>query len=121
MPNDQEGAGGLSALAAQYGGLASLAGINIGSGAADKTAIGLEILKSRKFISEFIERHDVLVPLMAARGWDSETYNLKIDPDDYDAASETWVRLSVFKQMGQMCCQVKRVFCSSFSYYAACR
>ena len=29
--------------------------------------------------------------------------------------------VSVFKQMGQMCCQVKRVFCSSFSYYAACR
>ncbi|MDA0705902.1 MAG: NmrA family NAD(P)-binding protein, partial [Proteobacteria bacterium] len=29
--------------------------------------------------------------------------------------------VSVFKQMGQMCCQVKRVFFSSFSYYAACR
>ncbi len=29
--------------------------------------------------------------------------------------------LSVFKQMGQICCQVKRVFCSSFSYYAARR
>lgn len=91
-PNDQEGAGGLSALAAQYGGLASLAGINIGGGSADKTALGLEILKSRKFISEFIERHDILVSLMAAEGWDSETGILEIDPDDYDAASETWVR-----------------------------
>ena len=50
-PNDQEGAGGLSALAAQYGGLASLAGINLGGGSADKTALGLEVLKSRKFIS----------------------------------------------------------------------
>ena len=29
--------------------------------------------------------------------------------------------VSVFKQMEQMCCQAKRVFCSSFSYYAACR
>ena len=53
-PNDQEGARGLSALAAQYSGLASLAGINIGSGAGDKTALGLEILQSRKLISEFI-------------------------------------------------------------------
>ncbi len=65
-PNQDEGAGGLSALAAQYGGLASLAGINLGSQSSDKTALGLEILKSRKFISDFIERHDILVPLMAA-------------------------------------------------------
>jgi len=91
-PNDHEGAGGLSALAAQYGGLASLAGINISGGTADKTALGLEILKSRKFISEFVERHDILVPLIATSGWDSETGNLEIDPDEYDATSETWVR-----------------------------
>ena len=83
-PNDQERAGGLSALAAQYGGLASLAGINLGSGQADKTALGLEILKSRKFISEFIERHDILVPLMAAKGWDEATGELIIDADEYD-------------------------------------
>jgi LPS O-antigen subunit length determinant protein (WzzB/FepE family) len=91
-PNDQDDAGGLSALAAQYGGLASLAGINIGDGSSDKTAIGLEILKSRKFISEYIESHDILVPLIAATGWDSETGKLKIDSDDYDVVSGTWVR-----------------------------
>jgi uncharacterized protein involved in exopolysaccharide biosynthesis len=91
-PNDQEGAGGLSALASQYGGLASLAGINLGGGQADKTALGLEILKSRKFISEFIERHDILVPLMAAKGWSPETGELKIDPDDYDVGTGKWVR-----------------------------
>ena len=91
-PTDQAGAGGLSALAAQYGGLASLAGINIGSGVGDKTALGLEILKSRKFISEFIEGHDILVPLMAAKGWDDETGNLRIDSDDYDVTSGKWVR-----------------------------
>ncbi len=91
-PNDQEGAGGLSALAAQYGGLASLAGINLGGGATDKTALGLGILKSRKFISEFIERHDIIVPLMAADGWDAKSGELKIDSDDYDVASKKWVR-----------------------------
>ena len=91
-PNDQEGAGRLSALAAQYGGLASLAGINLNSGKADKTVLGLEVLKSRKFISDFIERHEVLVPLMAADGWDAETGDLKIDPDDYDVTTKRWVR-----------------------------
>jgi len=91
-PNDQEGAGGLSALAAQYGGLASLAGINLGGGSADKTALGLEILKSRKFISDFIERHDILVPLMAAEDWDAESGELEIDADAYDLSAQKWIR-----------------------------
>ena len=34
---------------------------------------------------------------------------------------ETAWDVSVFKQMGQMCCPAKRVFCASFSCYAACR
>ena len=91
-PNDQEGAAGLSALAAQYGGLASLAGISIGNDTADKTALGTEVLKSRKFISEFIERHDILVPLMAAQAWDAEAGELQLDADDYDVKNKTWVR-----------------------------
>ena len=91
-PNQDEGAVGLSALAAQYGGLASLAGINLGSGSSDKTALGLEILKSRKFVSEFIERHDILVALMAVKGWDLETGELNIDSSIYDVSAKKWVR-----------------------------
>jgi uncharacterized protein involved in exopolysaccharide biosynthesis len=91
-PNDQDNAGGLSALAAQYGSLASLAGINLGGGQRDKTVLGLEVLKSRKFLSEFVERHDILVPLIAAKGWDRATGHLEIDSDDYDTVSAKWVR-----------------------------
>ena len=91
-PNDQDGAGGLSALAAQYGGLASLAGINLRPGTADKTSLGLEILKSRKFITKFVESHNILVQLMAVEGWDLETGKLEINPDAYDVESDTWVR-----------------------------
>lgn len=91
-PNDQEGAGSLSALATQYSGLASLAGISLSEGKADKTVLGLEVLKSRRFISEFIERHDILVPLIAAEGWDPETGQLLIDSDDFDVAANKWVR-----------------------------
>ena len=91
-PNDQDRAGGLSALAAQYGGLASLAGIDLGTGATDKTALALEILKSRKFISEFVARHDILVPLVAAKGWDAETGELIIDSGDYDVTANEWIR-----------------------------
>lgn len=90
-PNNQEGAGGLSALA-QYGGLANLAGIDIGSSSVDKTALGLEILRSRKFIAKFIERRDIMVPLMAVKGWNSETGELEIESSTYDEAAEEWIR-----------------------------
>ena len=91
-PNQDQGAGGLSALAAQYGGLASLAGIDLANESSDKTALGLEILKSRKFISEFVNRHDILVPLMATKGWNAETGELRIDPDIYDVSGKKWMR-----------------------------
>jgi uncharacterized protein involved in exopolysaccharide biosynthesis len=91
-PRKSEGAAGLSALASQYGGLASLVGINLADGSTDKSALGLEVLKSRKFISNFIEQHDLLVPLMAAKGWNRETGELEIDPDLYDVSDKKWVR-----------------------------
>ena len=91
-PNQDEGAGRLSALAAQYGGLASLAGINLRRGSSDKTALGLEILKSKKFISEFIERHELLVPLMASKGWDVQSGELIIDADIFDVTEGKWIR-----------------------------
>lgn len=92
-PSSAGGAGGLSALAAQYGDLASLAGINLGDVSdTDQTEFGLAVLKSRKFASGFIERHDILVPLMAAEDWNVKTGELEIDSSVYDEASETWVR-----------------------------
>ena len=85
--------GGIGGLAKEYGGLASLAGISLpGGGELDKTALALAVIKSRRFISDFIQRHDILVPLMAADGWDQSTGELSIDADIYDRGSATWVR-----------------------------
>ena len=91
-PNDDESSGGLSALAAQYGGLAGLAGINIGGGSTDKISLGLETIRSRRFIAEFVEHRDILVPLLAATGWDAESGELEIDSGAYDVATGEWVR-----------------------------
>jgi uncharacterized protein involved in exopolysaccharide biosynthesis len=91
-PIDKDSVGGLSALAGEYGGLASLVGINLGDQSVDKTALGLEILKSRKFVTEFIERHQALVPLLATEGIDRKTGELIIDRGVYDPDSDAWVR-----------------------------
>ena len=61
------GESGLGGLLEQYGGLASLAGVSLpGGGGANQTGYALELMKSRKFISEFVERHEILPELMAA-------------------------------------------------------
>lgn len=81
---------GLGGLAGQFGGLASLAGLNLGATGMDKTILGLEIIKSRDFISRFIEQQKVLVPLMAAKDWDQRTNALILDEDIYKEGQ--WVR-----------------------------
>ncbi len=83
--------GGLN-IPGQLGGLAALAGVNLGGKGGDKTALALEILKSREFLGRFIEENDLYVPIMAAKGWDRATDKLLIDEDDFNEVSKQWVR-----------------------------
>ncbi len=77
----------------QLGGLAALAGVNLGgAGGGEKTALALEILKSRDFISRFIEQNDLYLPIMAADGWDRVSNQLVWDPKIYDQNNQQWVR-----------------------------
>lgn len=92
-PAEQDKAGGLGALAGQFGGLASLAGVNLGaSGGIDKTQMALEVLKSRQFTSEFIQKHNILHDLMAAKTWNRETNTVIYDQELYVAEQNKWVR-----------------------------
>ncbi|TNH80218.1 Wzz/FepE/Etk N-terminal domain-containing protein [Aeromonas sobria] len=88
---DQQG-GGLAAMAAQFGGLASLAGVNLSGGGSDKTAIAVEIGKSRQFLSHFIRKHQLEVPLLAVIKADKVTGELLVDKDIYDVDTKKWVR-----------------------------
>lgn len=89
---EQSGAGGLGKMAGQFGGLASLAGINLGGGGTDKTGLALEVLKSRVFLESFIDKHQLLVPLMAAKNWDANSNTLIINNEVYNETTKTWVR-----------------------------
>lgn len=81
------------ALASQFGGLAAMAGIDIGGGVGvDKAVLAMETLKSRAFLTEFVHRHELLVPIMAGKGWDRKTGEWIIDDELYDPASKIWVR-----------------------------
>lgn len=92
-PASEEQGGGLSALASQFGGLASLAGVNLGAkGSTDKTQLAIEVLKSRQFTSEFIQKHNILANLMAAKKWDRDADKIIYDSELYNEQTNTWVR-----------------------------
>ena len=92
-PRTDGGAGGaLGQMASQFGGLASLAGVNLGGlGDQGATVVAIEMLKSREFFGTYLY-DEVLIDLMAAEGWDRGTGEVLIDGSLFDANTATWVR-----------------------------
>jgi uncharacterized protein involved in exopolysaccharide biosynthesis len=86
---DEDGIGGLGG---QLGGLASLAGINLGGGGANKTVMAKQVLQSRAFLAAFIHRHNLSVPLMAIEGWDMANQEWVINRKVYNPQTEVWLQ-----------------------------
>lgn len=82
---------GLGNIAGQLGGLASLAGFDLGGQQTNRTAIALETLKSRFFITQFVEEHEFLPEIMAVEEW-SRAEGLKYDLNIYNPEAKKWVR-----------------------------
>ncbi len=75
----REGAGaGLSSALGQLGGLAALAGVNLGGNGAD-TEEALAVLQSRQFTESFIQERN-LMPELFARRWDAKAGRWKDPP-----------------------------------------
>ena len=68
--NEEQAKGGLSALAGQFGGLASLAGVDLGGSSGTKNE-AIATLKSRVFTEKFIKDENLL-PVLFDDKWDSE-------------------------------------------------
>ncbi len=79
-------------LANQLGGLASLAGVDLAARGASNATLAIETIKSREFITTFIERHDLLIPLFAAKGWSRSKNEWIIDETKYNTSNNQWVR-----------------------------
>jgi hypothetical protein len=91
-PKGEGGGGGLAAMASQFGGLASLAGINLpGGGDSNKSLIAQEKMKSLDFFTKQLYEQ-VLPELMALERWDASTGAVIFNDDIYEAKTRTWVR-----------------------------
>lgn len=95
-PADESNSDALGGLAGQFGGLASLAGVNLSSGSNNQAQLAIEILKSRKFIGSFIQKHKLLPNLMAAESWNALENKVIYDPKLYSIDSQEWVRAASF-------------------------
>tara|TARA_B100001121_G_C18681699_1_gene618878 strand:- start:1483 stop:2430 length:948 start_codon:yes stop_codon:yes gene_type:complete len=83
-----------SSMLNQYSGLASsLGGLNLGANTElSSKDIAIKKVNSLSFLSELIENEEILVPLMAAKGWNRNSNALIIDSDIYDESKKLWIR-----------------------------
>ncbi|HFQ5292037.1 TPA: Wzz/FepE/Etk N-terminal domain-containing protein [Vibrio vulnificus] len=91
-PAESSNGGGLSKMAGQLGGLAALAGVNLAGGESSQVDLAVQVMKSRQFVDSFINKHDLLVPLMAAKGWNLANNKLVLDESIYDPNTGNWLR-----------------------------
>jgi uncharacterized protein involved in exopolysaccharide biosynthesis len=84
---------GLGQLGGQLGGLASLAGINIGGGGSKKSDEALEYLRSHVFTAQFIERH-ALMPVLFANKWDAARGQWRSSKEDTPTIAEGVARFA---------------------------
>lgn len=73
--------------------LAGLAGISLPS-ASNEAVIAIEVLKSRIFIENFIDKHNILIPLMASQDWNASSGEIVLNKKIYNNNLKKWVRKS---------------------------
>lgn len=91
-PAQSDGKSGMGALAAQYGGLAAMAGINLGGGDTSRIEQAIKLLNSWPFLEEFWQEYNYKPMILAVEHWDARTDKLEFDESLYDSARDIWVR-----------------------------
>ncbi|EKA4467577.1 lipopolysaccharide biosynthesis protein [Vibrio parahaemolyticus] len=91
-PAESSSGGGLSKMAGQLGGLAALAGVNLGASESSQTDLAVQVMKSRQFVERFILNHELLVPLMAGKDWDLPKNELILNTQLYNPVTKEWQR-----------------------------
>jgi len=86
----------MAGLAGQFGGLASLAGVNLGGvSGGDKATIAIELMHTWGFLETFIESNQLEVEVLAVKGWDKVNKELIINEALYSSKTDSWVTDSV--------------------------
>lgn len=84
--NNTENQGVLS----QFGGAASLMGINLSSSGDNRSQQVVQLIQSRKFVKHLLTFDDVLLSIMAPKSYNKTTKSLILDEEIYDHDTKTW-------------------------------
>lgn len=87
-PTEDSNSNAFSNTAGQFGGLASLAGVNLSNTGVDRVTIAMEILHSRAFIGDFIRKRNISIQLLAPKSWNGK--EMLIDEDIYNTEASSW-------------------------------
>lgn len=79
-----------SGAMSQFGGAAALLGVNLGNNSGEGINAAIATLRSHQFISRFIDRHNLLVPLFAS-SWNKREQRAVIHETIYDTSTSEWV------------------------------
>ncbi len=90
--NDSDEKNSLSSLNSQFGGIASIAGVSLPSGASKKSDYAIETIKSRDFLKHLLEFEGITENLFAAKSFDRTSKKILHDADLFDSNSGKWIR-----------------------------
>lgn len=88
---DTDQSAGMSSLVSSFGGLAGIVGAGTTQGNTDNSRLALPVFESRDFLYQFIEKRNLLVPLLAAESWDIENGTFTINPLRYNKETNQWI------------------------------
>ncbi len=92
VPASPSASSSMAGLKGQFGGLASLAGVQLGGASGeDKAIIAITLLKTWGFLEDFIKDNHLEVEVFATKGWDKNSNKLLIDESVYDEENRKWV------------------------------
>lgn len=84
---------GGSSLGGQLGGLAAIAGVNIGGGSSSNDIDqAMELVLSWPFLEQVVEKNNLKPLIMGVEQWDKNTDKLIWDDEIYDPVSGKWLR-----------------------------
>ncbi|GAB3289696.1 Wzz/FepE/Etk N-terminal domain-containing protein [Pseudidiomarina andamanensis] len=89
-PAESGDSNSLSNIASPISSVVSLTGLNLGTKKIDEITIAIETLTSRKFLKEFVEKHDILPELMAVESWNPQTEQLVYNREIFDSNKRKW-------------------------------
>lgn len=113
-PASEQESSNMGLNAPELGGLASLAGLNVGNRRVDPSQLALSILLSRKFLINFIKENELAPFLVAAESYNEDLSEFNFNREIYDPETGSW--LGAYQNERRLNAQAYRELRNSIEY-----